>query len=108
MSTVIRTLGTLIALALAGTASVAETAPTGRSNATAPISAELAKTCRALAINAPYAACREQHRLRTGSAGLFQRVRCQARQYPELESRRALTETGGRGRVTRSHVGFVP
>jgi hypothetical protein len=52
MSTVIRTLGTLIALALAGTASVAETAPTGRSNATAPISAELAKTCRALAIKA--------------------------------------------------------
>ena len=52
MSTVIRTLGTLIALALAGTPLLAETAPTARSNTAAPISAELAKTCRELAIKA--------------------------------------------------------
>ena len=48
MSTVVGTLGAL--LALAGATLLAETTPTVRSNATAPISAELAKTCRELAI----------------------------------------------------------
>ena len=52
MNAVIGTLGTLIVLGLAGTASLAQTAPTVRSNTTAPINAELAKTCRALAIKA--------------------------------------------------------
>jgi hypothetical protein len=46
----IRTLGPLIAVALAGSSLSAETAPTPHSNRAAPISAELAKTCRALAI----------------------------------------------------------
>src|SRR5262249_56990072 len=48
----IRTLGPLIAVALAGSSLSAETAPTPHSNRAAPISAELAKTCRALAIKA--------------------------------------------------------
>src|SRR5215467_11422974 len=52
MNTVIRALGPLIAMALAGSTLLAETAPTSHSNRTAPISAELAKRCRALAIKA--------------------------------------------------------
>jgi len=52
MNTIIRALGPLIAVALAGSTLLAETAPTAHSNETAPISAELAKTCRALAIKA--------------------------------------------------------
>jgi len=52
MNTIIRALGPLIAVALAGSTLLAETAPTAHSNRTAPISAELAKTCRALAIKA--------------------------------------------------------
>src|SRR5262245_38050669 len=48
----IRTLGPIIAVALAGSSLSAETAPTPHSNRAAPISAELAKTCRALAIKA--------------------------------------------------------
>src|SRR5215831_12012415 len=47
MNTVIRALGPLIAMALAGSTLLAETAPTSHSNRTAPISAELAKRCRA-------------------------------------------------------------
>src|SRR5262249_29277778 len=47
MNTVIRALGPLIAMALAGSALLAETAPTSHSNRTAPISAELANRCRA-------------------------------------------------------------
>ena len=52
MNTIIRALGPLIAEALAGSTLLAETAPTAHSSRTAPISAELAKTCRALAIKA--------------------------------------------------------
>src|SRR5262245_61854628 len=52
MDTIIRALGPLVAVALAGSALLAETAPTAHSNRTAPISAELARTCRALAIKA--------------------------------------------------------
>ena len=52
MKTVIGTVGTVIALAFGGTTLWAETTPTVRSNKTAPISAELAKTCRELAIKA--------------------------------------------------------
>jgi len=52
MNTIIRALRPLIALALAGSTLLAETEPTAHSNRTAPISAELAKTCRALAIKA--------------------------------------------------------
>ena len=52
MNTIIRALGPLIAVALAGSTLLAETAPTAPSNKTAPISAELAKTCRAVAIKA--------------------------------------------------------
>jgi hypothetical protein len=51
MNTIVRALGPLIAVALAGS-TLAETVPTAHSNRTAPISAELAKTCRALAIKA--------------------------------------------------------
>ena len=52
MNTIIKALGLLTAVALAGSTLLAETAPTAPSNRTAPISAELAKTCRALAIKA--------------------------------------------------------
>src|SRR5262245_28381679 len=52
MNTIIRALGPLIAVALAGSTLLAETAPTAHSNRTAPISAEFAKMCRALAIKA--------------------------------------------------------
>ena len=52
MNTIIRVLGPLIAVALAGSTLLAETAPTAHSNRTGPISAELAKTCRALAVKA--------------------------------------------------------
>jgi len=52
MNTIIRALGPLMAVALAGSTLLAETAPTANSNRTVPISAELAKTCRALAIKA--------------------------------------------------------
>ena len=51
MNAIIRALGTLIALALAGSL-LAEPAPASRSDQATPISAELAKTCRALAIKA--------------------------------------------------------
>jgi hypothetical protein len=51
MNKVIITLTAVIALAFAGTLLLAETAPTTPSNA-APITAELAKTCRELAIKA--------------------------------------------------------
>jgi hypothetical protein len=52
MKIVIGTVGTVIALAFVGTTLWAETTPAVRSNNTAPISAELAKTCRELAIKA--------------------------------------------------------
>src|SRR5215831_2342925 len=52
MNTIIRALAPPIAVALAGSTLLAETAPTSHSNRTAPISAELAKRCRALAIKA--------------------------------------------------------
>jgi hypothetical protein len=52
MNTIIRALGTLIALALAGSTLLAEPAPASHSDKATPISAELAKTCRALAIKA--------------------------------------------------------
>ena len=52
MKTIIRALGSLIALALAGSALLAETGPESHSDKAAPIGAELAKTCRALAIKA--------------------------------------------------------
>ena len=52
MTTIIRALGTLIALALAGSTLLAEPAPASHSDKATPISAELAKTCRALAIKA--------------------------------------------------------
>ena len=52
MNTIIRALGPLMAVALAGSTLLAETAPTANSNRTVPISAELAKTCRALAVKA--------------------------------------------------------
>lgn len=52
MNTIVRALGPLMAVALAGSTLLAETGPTAHSNRTAPISAELAKTCRALAIKA--------------------------------------------------------
>ena len=52
MNTIIRALGSLIALALAGSTLLAETGPESQSDNAAPISAELAKTCRALAIKA--------------------------------------------------------
>ena len=52
MNTIIKALGLLTAVALAGSTLLAETAPTANSNRTVPISAELAKTCRALAIKA--------------------------------------------------------
>ena len=52
MNTIIRTLGPLIAVALAGSSLVAETAPTLHSNRAVPINAQLAKTYRALAIKA--------------------------------------------------------
>jgi hypothetical protein len=45
-------IGTLIVLSLAKPALLAETAPTTRSDTAAPLSAELAKTCRELAIKA--------------------------------------------------------
>jgi hypothetical protein len=109
MNAVIRTLGTLTAVALAGTALLAETAPTGRSNATAPVSAELAKTCRALAIKAhPTQLAGSSTASGQAQRDLFQRVHCQTRQHAELEPGRAVTGIGDRGRVTRSHVGFVP
>jgi hypothetical protein len=52
MKTVIGTVGVVIALAFVATTLWAETMPTVRSDNTAPISAELAKTCRGLAIKA--------------------------------------------------------
>ena len=52
MNKVIGTLTAVIALAFAGTSALAETAPTAPSNNAAPITAELAKTCRELAIKA--------------------------------------------------------
>src|SRR5215467_9698831 len=52
MNTIIRALGSLIALALAGSTLLAETGPESHSDKAAAISAELAKTCRALAIKA--------------------------------------------------------
>ena len=52
MKIVIGTVGTVIALAFVGTTLWAETTPAVRSNNTAPISAELAKTCRELALKA--------------------------------------------------------
>src|SRR5262249_56207642 len=52
MNTIIRALGSLIALALAGSTLLAETGPESHSDKAAPLSAELAKTCRALAIKA--------------------------------------------------------
>jgi hypothetical protein len=52
MNTIIRALGSLIALTLAGSTLLAETEPEPHSDKAAPISTELAKTCRALAIKA--------------------------------------------------------
>ena len=52
MNKVIITLAAVIALAFAGTTLLAETAPKTPSNNAAPITAELAKTCRELAIKA--------------------------------------------------------
>src|SRR5260221_14791289 len=52
MNTIIRALGTLIALGLAGSTLLAEPAPASHSDQATPISAELAKTCRALAVKA--------------------------------------------------------
>src|SRR5262245_1772285 len=52
MNKVIGTLTAVIALAFAGTTALAETVPTEPSNNAAPITAELAKTCRELAIKA--------------------------------------------------------
>jgi hypothetical protein len=52
MNTIIRALGTFIALGLAGSTLLAEPAPASHSDQATPISAELAKTCRALAIKA--------------------------------------------------------
>ena len=52
MKTMIGTVGVVIALAFVATTLWAETMPTVRSDSTAPISAELAKTCRELAIKA--------------------------------------------------------
>jgi hypothetical protein len=48
MNTIIRALGTLMALGLAGSTLLAEPAPASHSDQATPISAELAKTCRAL------------------------------------------------------------
>jgi hypothetical protein len=52
MNTIIRAVGPPIALALAGSILLAETGPESRSDKAVAISAELAKTCRALAIKA--------------------------------------------------------
>src|SRR5258708_39144481 len=52
MNTIIRALGTLIALGLAGSTLLAEPAPASHSDNATPISAELSTTCRALAIKA--------------------------------------------------------
>jgi hypothetical protein len=52
MNTIVRALGPLIALALAGSTLLAETGPESHPDKAVPISAELAKTCRALAIKA--------------------------------------------------------
>jgi hypothetical protein len=52
MNTIVRALGPLIALTLAGSTLLAETGPESHPDKAIPISAELAKTCRALAIKA--------------------------------------------------------
>jgi len=52
MNTIVRALGPLIALALAGSTLLAETGLESHPDKAIPISAELAKTCRALAIKA--------------------------------------------------------
>ena len=52
MNTIVRALGPLIALALAGSTLLAETGPESHPDKAITISAELAKTCRALAIKA--------------------------------------------------------
>ena len=52
MKTIVRALGPLIALAPAGSTLLAETGPESHPDKAIPISAELAKTCRALAIKA--------------------------------------------------------
>ena len=52
MKTIVRALGPLIALAPAGSTLLAETEPESHPDKAIPISAELAKTCHALAIKA--------------------------------------------------------
>src|SRR5262249_31312639 len=71
----IRTLGALIAVALAGSSLSAETAPTPHPNRAAPSSAELANQ------GIPHATGGWQDCLWTGSTGLFPRVRSQTRQH---------------------------
>src|SRR6516165_9334256 len=82
MNTIIKALGLLTAVALAGSTLLAETAPTAPSNRTAPISAELAKTCRALAIKAHPT---QPAGSRTASTGLFPRVCSQRRQHAKRD-----------------------
>jgi hypothetical protein len=80
MNTIVRALGPLIALALAGSTLLAETGPESHPDKGIPISAELAKTCRAPAIGPPYGAGGKGS-LCTGAARLFPRLHCQRRQY---------------------------
>ena len=75
----------LVALLLSAPAVLAETAPSDRSKTAAPISAELAKKCRALAIKAhPTERAGSRAGTYAGAAGLFPRLHCQRRQYAGL------------------------
>jgi len=69
----------LVVLLLPAPAVQAETAPPDRSKTAGPISAELAKKCRALAIKAH--PNKPAEGLCTGAAGFFPRLHCQRRQY---------------------------
>ena len=85
----IRTLGPLIAVAVAGSSLSAETAPTAHSNRAAPISAELASPRRAVHWRSgiPHATSGWQDCLWTGATGLFPRVRSQTRQHVKRDPR---------------------
>src|SRR5262245_52249607 len=88
MKTIVRALGPLIALAPAGSTLLAETGPESHPDKAIPISAELAKTCRALAIKTPSYGAGGKGSLCTGAAGLFPRLHCQRRQYAMAARRR--------------------
>jgi len=84
MNTIVRALGPLIALALAGSTLLAETGPESHPDKAIPISAELAKKVSRAGDQGPSYGAGGKGSLCTGAAGSFPRLHCQRRQYAGL------------------------